>query len=511
MRTRAAAGLAALALVLLLAAGIGATDAAEVPGIVQSVQAALRTTQESSAEEQHASDPAQAAPQEPTAPDLGGGGTQEEQAALQQQRALYEAAAHAAQAALERALQRPDFNVSVCGDEPGFQGAGLVVRRATYGMLDAGRFVGDADAREALQRHAGEAGLFLAGDPFWMDSLFGDPYPGLPKLLEVEYSRPPGKRCSIVVPHSVPALELPCYDPEGPLPTPAGPPPGDPKLRPDVVIVSAPREGPYVHETIASLLLAGVLGAAPHINVFVGANETSYLKNYSHHRRLRIHRLSQADWDAVRERDRRIRHLMAYRRALEVPLVAPDGLIVLEDDVKVEDDFLRVLGLAVREIEAKHECYMLVLYSNRLWQQLRTRDFHAGGRWRPIPRYIEYKPDPGAAAAPPAAAFLSRAAAGRAAAAAGAALPAAECPAWALAMYYPRCALRPLVELGFSLLQHPDDSPYFARWYYDSVVTFYSDRHSVPLLVLPQSPVQHFGRASALSLGWHESPTWDPA
>jgi len=152
---------------------------------------------------------------------------------------------------------------------------------------------------------------------------------------------------------------------------------------------------------------------------------------------------------------------------------------MIEDDIVAQDNFIKLIADTVLDIERTHKCYALIIYSNLRWDVLQTLSPQTG-TWWPIAgqRWIPYN--------------------------------------WKIsfygmqAIYYPRCVLDPLIQLGDDLLTYPDDEAYFKHWYYDSLIWVLTDTYEVPLFVMTQSPVQHVGRHSGLQLGWHSSPSWDP-
>mmetsp|Transcript_23399 Transcript_23399/g.40268 ORF Transcript_23399/g.40268 Transcript_23399/m.40268 type:complete len:82 (+) Transcript_23399:41-286(+) len=76
-------------------------------------------------------------------------------------------------------------------------------------------------------------------------------------------------------------------------------------------------------------------------------------------------------------------------------------------------------------------------------------------------------------------------------------------------MYYPPCAVAPLAVVAERVLLRPDnEADYFYGMFFDSVTDMFARTFNVKLLVASETPVDHIGRHSSCSLGWHSSPTW---
>jgi hypothetical protein len=133
-----------------------------------------------------------------------------------------------------------------------------------------------------------------------------------------------------------------------------------------IAISTVNRSPQYVHQTLASLFAAdpAVHRAGP-VWVVVDSQDAAYLKEYSHHRLLRVQPLSESEaaesggWAIHRRACRN------YQRCLTLPLEGKKGVLVCEDDVVFRDLFLTRLVLTIQEMRSDRlEQYALALFAS---------------------------------------------------------------------------------------------------------------------------------------------------
>ena len=131
-----------------------------------------------------------------------------------------------------------------------------------------------------------------------------------------------------------------------------------------VVVLTVPRQVPYIHQTLSSILSSGpeVYNVCP-IHVVVDSCDGHYLAEYAGRAAFELHRLGKAEAAEQASRGLCARFCAAYSRCLAIP--SRGGLVVVEDDVVVRDGFLNCLSDAINEMEneagLKH--YVLSLHA----------------------------------------------------------------------------------------------------------------------------------------------------
>ena len=119
-----------------------------------------------------------------------------------------------------------------------------------------------------------------------------------------------------------------------------------------LAIMTVQRDPEYLFRTLSSLFMADPrmheLGS---LHLMVDAEDAAYLDDVKHHAIARIHPLSPAEGERVRDwgRHRRFNHNCV--RCLCLPVDPGGGLVVVEDDVVFRDRFLTRLISTVDEIE----------------------------------------------------------------------------------------------------------------------------------------------------------------
>lgn len=125
-----------------------------------------------------------------------------------------------------------------------------------------------------------------------------------------------------------------------------------------IAVCSVARPQPYLYATLTSLLASDWHGSP--IHVCVGGSDHAYAKRYAD-RRVAIHPLTAAEWDAMKDTSLHARFNANYRRCLQH--AGDEGLVVLEDDVLVRPDWYRCLRLAIDEMrDHGRRDYVLALY-----------------------------------------------------------------------------------------------------------------------------------------------------
>eukprot|EP00741_Cyanophora_paradoxa_P011752 tig00020563_g11356.t1 len=359
------------------------------------------------------------------------------------------------------------------------------------------------------------AGLLLKGSDGWMYRLFENvtdfeesgvaaELAGSLYELRVDFAFGGALR-RIALPASAPVLgiaavrdpagaELPCGGENLELEA------GGALARPEVAIMTSKREPSYVHETVASVLLSGLLEPGPggdrgrRLHLVCGSQDCSYLSPYAAHRLARVVPLSDEELASLHGRSIRKRSNLNYIRCLSVHPLATrgepeeedhahyrrpgSGLLVLEDDVVLEDRFLEHFWAAVRAAEARYPCYILVLYT-KADRGPRLYSFSPGARsWAPVDPVSHWVSEPSD--------YF-----------------------WGTqAMYFPPCALLGVAGFYRYFFEKPDTEWDFP---YDAMADFYSKTRGYPLVVAAKSSVQHVGmKSTGLSRGDHWAATWDP-
>lgn len=125
-----------------------------------------------------------------------------------------------------------------------------------------------------------------------------------------------------------------------------------------IAVCTVARPQPYLYATLTSLLASDWHGISIHL--CIGGPDHAYAKRYTE-RRVAIHPLTDAEWDAMKDTSIHSRFNANYRRCLQH--ASDEGLIVLEDDVLVRPDWYRCLRLAIEEMHAAgRRDYVLALY-----------------------------------------------------------------------------------------------------------------------------------------------------
>lgn len=142
-----------------------------------------------------------------------------------------------------------------------------------------------------------------------------------------------------------------------------------------VSIITVKREPEYIHTTLASLFAADPWAGRMHsVNLYVGSNDASYLDCYAHHERITVKRLSDGEWDSIKDMSIWQRLCHNNQRALHVPCGAR-GLIFLEDDVVLKDGFVHTLIDTIQEIDQRigKRKYLLACYCPYRWSDKSLR------------------------------------------------------------------------------------------------------------------------------------------
>ncbi len=119
-----------------------------------------------------------------------------------------------------------------------------------------------------------------------------------------------------------------------------------------LAIMTVPRDPPYVHQTIASLLASDpLLHELSLVHLVIGSSNAEYLASYRHHRMLAFHPLTEEEEEGIKGWWVHRRFCHNYVRCLSLPIPEGGGICVCEDDVVFRDRFLQLLLLAVHEME----------------------------------------------------------------------------------------------------------------------------------------------------------------
>jgi len=158
-----------------------------------------------------------------------------------------------------------------------------------------------------------------------------------------------------------------------------------------LAVVTTRRNPEYVHATIASLFASTQQSRELHsVDLIADVADTQYLWQYEHHARIRIHRLSEDAQKVHSSRHIWSRCCYNHWRALSLPLDGYRGLVVLEDDVLLRDDFLEHLFGAVDDLERRRvKTYILSLYT-RLNLRPQPTSPGQGNRAVPYPASLYY-------------------------------------------------------------------------------------------------------------------------
>eukprot|EP00741_Cyanophora_paradoxa_P005572 tig00000911_g5402.t1 len=366
----------------------------------------------------------------------------------------------------------------------------LEVLRVTYGVPGTRQ---ERDVTTTFRNLPEKAKGSLPKDTFWPDYVFGDPAPAEKaedKILEVRYRVDGGEELRARYRGTV------RYVDDASLPycsVPGRPPHADAYERYPVAlaVMTVDRPEQYIHSTLASLFLSGpVAGRAP-VHLVVGSRDAAYLDaGYAHNARVSIRAMTAAEEETAAGLDHiRKRATFNYHRCLAVPRPPGAGVLVLEDDVVVREDFLLHLSTIAREIKALHgPRFVLSVYC----------PWHAPGPFFPVPRSGSSSPP----FAYPSVDF-------------------GDGSAWVAAsrfMPYPRefygtqaIFFSDAVVDGMAafMLQKAKVPSAFDRTPYDHLIRHYCNANDIPLFATTESLVQHVGRRSTgLATFAHRSPNW---
>ncbi len=146
-----------------------------------------------------------------------------------------------------------------------------------------------------------------------------------------------------------------------------------------IVISTTHREPCFLHQTLASLFMAGsgVQGIAP-VHLMVGSLEDAYLENYAHHGAVQAHLLGKREWQRIATASVHRRCCYNYARCLALPPGESRGLLICEDDIVFQEGFFETLTATIAEIELARGAvpFVLALYA---CYDFRSQPAHPGG------------------------------------------------------------------------------------------------------------------------------------
>jgi hypothetical protein len=147
-----------------------------------------------------------------------------------------------------------------------------------------------------------------------------------------------------------------------------------------IVIKTIDRDPQYIHQTLASLFTSdALLRRCGEVVLLVGGEGTDYLRNYLHHRHIRVISLSDAEREQVSElKILKMRAAFNRRRSFSIPLRGQAGMLILEDDVVFRDGFLRLLLQTLAELRSAFplEEFGLALFSPHDFERYKERHVH---------------------------------------------------------------------------------------------------------------------------------------
>jgi hypothetical protein len=143
-----------------------------------------------------------------------------------------------------------------------------------------------------------------------------------------------------------------------------------------VSILTTERQPAYIRDTLSSLFGSSAsVAALGSIDLMIDADEASgYLSELRRDPMLKLRYLSDEEWKAQSKRCLGHRFCYNYWRSLDVTMDGYWGLVVLEDDVLLREDFVERLILTVEEVRRRQgverigpkglQQFMLALYSS---------------------------------------------------------------------------------------------------------------------------------------------------
>lgn len=216
-----------------------------------------------------------------------------------------------------------------------------------------------------------------------------------------------------------------------------------------ICFVTAPRLPAYMHQTLASMLLADADASSLRVKLILDADNDEFVEQYKHNGRVEVAR----NLEAIRSVPTMQRVTLGFRRAL-LETHPDEELLIAEDDIVFRDGWLRSLRAAAAESRKRSgDRFLLSGYA--------AYEFSS----RPIAAY-------------PAPTYYGN-----------------------QLLYVPTSVRAPLAAY---MAEHVNEENG------DMLVKRYAHESGTPIWATVPSLVQHVGKVSGASSPWHYTPMWNP-